>query len=101
MQFYQRSTTSLARINPGLIIFMPTVLNIISNGHKNFKNNPNNVKPSRGVILCVIVARKNIKLGKLQTSHKKNLHKMSYDVRCFMAFRPNEQYILDHLTCVP
>jgi hypothetical protein len=49
---------------------MPAILNIISNGYKNFKNNPNNVKPSRGVILCVIVARKNIKLGKLQTSQK-------------------------------
>jgi hypothetical protein len=69
---------------------MPAVLNIISNGYKNLKNNPNNVKPSRGVILCIIVARKNIKLGKLQTSQK-NLYKMSYHVRCFMAFRPNAQ----------
>jgi hypothetical protein len=58
---------------------MPVVLNIISNGYKNFKNNPNNVKPSRGVILCVIVARKNIKLGKLQTSQQ-SLHKMSYHI---------------------
>jgi hypothetical protein len=49
---------------------MPAVLNIISNGYKNIKNNPNNVKPSCGFILCVIVARKNIKLGKLQTSQK-------------------------------
>jgi hypothetical protein len=75
MLFYQRSTAGLARLNLGLRIFMPTVFNIISNGHKNFKNNPNNVKPSRGVILCVIVARKNITLGKLQTSHTKNLHR--------------------------
>jgi hypothetical protein len=58
---------------------MPTVLNKISNGYKNLKNNPNNVKPLCGVILCVIVARKNIKLEKLQTSQK-NLHKMSYHV---------------------
>jgi hypothetical protein len=49
---------------------MPVVLNIILNRYKNLKNNPNNVKPSRGFILCVIVARKNIKLGKLQTSQK-------------------------------
>jgi hypothetical protein len=91
MLFYQRSTAFLARLKPGLQIFMPAILNIISNGHKNFKNNPNNMKPSHGVILCVIVARKNIKLGKLQTSQK-NLHKMSYHVRCFMAFRPNDQY---------
>jgi hypothetical protein len=90
MLFYERSTASLARLNPGLRIFMPVVLNIISNGHKNFKKNPNNVKPSCGVILCVIVARKNIKLGKLQTSQK-ILHKMSYHVRCFMDFRQNEQ----------
>jgi hypothetical protein len=90
MLFYQRSTTSLARLNPGLRNFMPVVLNIISNRHKNFKNNPTNVKPSCGIILCVIVSRKNIKLRKLQTSQK-NLHKMSYHVRCFMAFRPNEQ----------
>jgi hypothetical protein len=75
MLFYQRSTASLARINPGQRIFMLAFFNIISNGHKNFKNNPNNVKPSRGVILCVIVARKIIKLEKLQTSHKKNITK--------------------------
>jgi hypothetical protein len=70
---------------------MPAVLNIISNGYNNLKNKPNNVKPSHGVILCVIVTRKNIKLGKLQTSQK-TLYKMSYHIRCFMAFRPNEQY---------
>jgi hypothetical protein len=69
---------------------MPAILNIISNGYKNLKNNPNNVKPSRGVILGAIVTRKNIKLGKLQISQK-TLHKMSYHVQCFMAFRPNEQ----------
>jgi hypothetical protein len=69
---------------------MPAVLNIISNGHKNFKNNPNNVKPSHGVILFVIVARKNNKHGKLQTSQG-NLHKTGYHIRCFMAFRPNDQ----------
>jgi hypothetical protein len=49
---------------------MLAVLNIISNRYENLKNNPTNVKPSRGVILCVIVARKNIKLRKLQTLQK-------------------------------
>jgi hypothetical protein len=68
MLFHQRSTSSLARLSPGLRSFMSAVLNIVSNGHKKFKNDPNNVKHSRGVILCVIVARKNIELGKLQTS---------------------------------
>jgi hypothetical protein len=62
MLLHQISTSSLARLSPGLRSFMPTVLNIISNGHKKFKNDSNNVKPSRGVILCVIVARKNIEL---------------------------------------
>jgi hypothetical protein len=60
MLFHQRSTANLARLCPRLRIFMPAVLNIVSSGHKKFKNNPNNVKPSCGVILCVIVARKNI-----------------------------------------
>jgi hypothetical protein len=50
---------------------MPAILKIISNGYKNLKNNPKTVKPSRGVILCVIIARKNIKLRKLQISQKK------------------------------
>jgi hypothetical protein len=54
------------------------------------KNDPNNVKLSRGVILCVIVARKSIKVGKLQTSQK-IIHKMSYHVRGFMTFRSNNQ----------
>jgi hypothetical protein len=56
---------------------MPVVLNIILNRHKNFKNNPNNVKPSRGVVLCVIVARKNIELGKFQTSQKPSQNELS------------------------
>ena len=60
------------------------------NGHKKFKNGRNNVKPSRGVILCDIVASKNIKLEKLQISQKILLI-MSYHVRGFMAFRPNDQ----------
>ena len=68
MLFHQRSTSSSARLSPGLRSFMPAILNIVGNGHKKFKNNPNNVKPSRGVILCAIVARKNIELEKLQTS---------------------------------
>jgi hypothetical protein len=79
MLFSQKSTASLVRLNPELKIFMHAFFNIISNGHNNFKNNPNNVKPSCGVILCVIVARKNIKLENFQTSQK-NLHKISYHV---------------------
>ena len=49
-----------------------------------------NVKPSRGVILCVIVAVKNIELRKLQTSQK-ILHKISYHVRGLMGFRSKHQ----------
>jgi hypothetical protein len=50
---------------------MPAVMNIISNGYKNLKNNPNIVKPLRGVIFCVIVATKNIKLWKIANIAKK------------------------------
>jgi hypothetical protein len=74
---------------------MPAVLNIISNRYKNLKNNPNNVKLSCGVILCVLVARKNIKHGKLQTSQK-NFHKMSYHVRCFMLLDQTRTVALEN-----
>ena len=43
------------------------------------------MKPSRGVILCVIVARKNIKLGELQTSQK-ILHNMSSRYRIIIHY---------------
>jgi hypothetical protein len=49
---------------------MPIIFTIVLNGHKKFKTYPNNVKPSRGVILFNIVVRKNIKLGILQISQK-------------------------------
>ena len=63
MLFHQRSTASLARLSPGLGIIILAVFNMVSNGHKKFKNHPKNMKPSRGVILCVIFASKNTKLG--------------------------------------
>src|SRR3954467_8462877 len=67
----------------------------IQNGHKKFKKSPNNVNPSRGVILCDIVARKITRLGILIMS-RKNLHKMTYHVRGFMAFGPNDRcYMLN------
>src|SRR4051812_26737512 len=69
----------------------------IQNGHKKFKKGPNNVNPSCGVILCDIVARKNTRLGILIMS-RKNLHKMTYHVRGFMAFGPNDRcYVLNHV----
>ena len=56
----------------------------------------NNENPSRGVILCYIVERKNIRLGIL-IMFRKNLHKMTYHVRGFMAFGPNDRcYVLNH-----
>ena len=58
--------------------------------HKKFKNDPNDVKPSLGVILCDIFARKNTKLGILPIYQKK-LHEMTFHVRGFMAFRSNDQ----------
>ena len=74
MIFHQRSIASLARLGPELRIFMPAVLTIIETGiinSKKFKNDRNNVKPSRGVILCHIVTIKNFKLGLLQIFPKK------------------------------
>ena len=90
MLFHQRSTASVARFSPELRIFIPAALTIVWNEHNKFKNDRNNVKPSRGVILCDIFTIKNIKLGIFQTSPK-NLLRMDYHVRCFMAFRPNDQ----------
>ena len=90
MIFHQRSTASLVRLGPKLRIFMPAVLTIIETGIRNSKNGRNNVKPSRDVILCDIFAIKNIKLGIFQISPK-DLLKMGYHVRCFMAFSPNDQ----------
>ena len=58
--------------------------------HKKFKNDPNDVKPSRGVIFCDIFARKNTKLGILPI-YQKNFTKMTFHVRGFMAFRSNDQ----------
>ncbi len=59
--------------------------------YKKLKNDRNNAKPSRGVILCDIVRRKNIKLGILIMSQK-HLHKMIYLIRGFPAFGLNDQY---------
>src|SRR3954469_17276291 len=55
----------------------------------------NNVNPSRDVILCDMVARKNTRLGILIMS-RKNLPKMTYHVRGFMAFDRNDRcYVLN------
>ena len=65
-------------------------------GIRNSKKCPNNVNPSCGVILCDIVERKNTRLGILVMS-RKNLHKMTYHVRGFMTFGPNDRcYVLNH-----
>src|SRR5215216_1529432 len=67
----------------------------MQNGHRNSKKNPNNENPLCGVILCDIVVRKNTRLGILIMS-RKNLHKMTYHVRRFMAFGPNDRcYVLN------
>ena len=58
--------------------------------YKKFKNDRNNAKPLRGIILCDIVISKNIKLDILIMSQK-NLHKMTYLVRGFLAFGSNDQ----------
>src|SRR4051812_36741768 len=92
MSFFQRSNASSNIPIPYLHarrFDLSSKRQKIQNGHKKFKIVPNNVNPSRGVILCDIVARKNIKLGILIMS-RKNLHKMTYHVRGFMAFGPRD-----------
>jgi hypothetical protein len=67
----------LAGFDPDLGAVTPTVLAAFWNGHKKFKNNQNNTNPSRCVMLCDLVSRKNNKLGILQllwkSVHKKEL----------------------------
>ena len=53
---------------------------------------------SHGVLLCVLVARKNTKLSIWQI-WKKNLHKTAYPVWTFMAFKWNDQGD-DHIHCI-
>src|SRR3954469_13888226 len=93
MLFHQISSEILERLGFKLRIFIPVVrqsLSIVLKSHKKFKNDRNNAKPSRGVILCDMVARKNIKLIILIMSQK-NLHKMTYLIRGFLAFGSNDQ----------
>src|SRR3954469_2430247 len=98
MLFFQRSNAISNILIPNLhtrCFDVSSKRQKIQNGHKNFKKGPNNVNPSRGVILFDIVARKNIKLGILIMSPK-NLHKMTYHVRGFMAFDPRDGcYVLN------
>jgi hypothetical protein len=67
----------LVGFDPDLGAVTPTVLAAFWNGHKKFKNNQNNTNPSRCVMLCDLVSRKNNKLGILQllwkSVHKKEL----------------------------
>ena len=90
MLFHQRSTASVARFSLELRTFIPTALTIVWNERNKFINFWNNVKHSRGFIICDIVRIKNIKLKILQI-FQKNLLKMSYHVRGLMTFRANDQ----------
>jgi hypothetical protein len=65
---------------------MPAVLDAFWNRHKKFKKNQKNIKPSRCVLLCDLVSRKNNKLGILQTVWK-SVHKNSYLIRSFISFQ--------------
>ena len=93
MLFYHRSSEILARLGPELRIFMPAVLRTGQKRlkrHKKFKNDPNDVNPSRGVILCDIFARKIPNLEYYQYI-KKPFTKMTFHFRGFMAFRSNDK----------
>src|SRR4051812_28466662 len=99
MWFLQRSNASSNDARP-LSSCTPVraelEIQIIQNGHNKFKKNPKNENPSRGVILCYIVERKNTRLDIL-IMFRKNLHKMTYHVRGFMAFSLNDRcYVLNH-----
>ena len=88
MLFYHRSTASPARIGPELRIFMPAVLRTgrkTLKRHKKFKKYPNDVNPSRGVILCDIFARENTKLGILPI-YQKNFHENDLPCSRFYGF---------------
>jgi hypothetical protein len=61
---------------------MPIVLVTFLNVHNKFKKNQKNKNPSRCVMLCDLVSRKNNKLGILETFwksvHKKELSRMKF-----------------------
>jgi hypothetical protein len=72
----------LAGFDPDLGAVTPTVLAAFWNGHKKFKNNQNNTNPSRCVMLCDLVSRKNNKIRILQllwkSVHKKELSRTKF-----------------------
>jgi hypothetical protein len=80
--FNQRSINSFTRFYPVIGAVTLTDLAAFWNRHNKFKNNQNNTNPSRCVILCDLVARKNNKLWILPTFrksvHKKELSRMKF-----------------------
>jgi hypothetical protein len=76
----------MAWFDPDLWAVTPTVLAAFWNGHKKFKNNQNNTNPSRCVMLCDLVSRKNNKLGILQLLWK-NVHKKKLSHTKFHGFQ--------------
>jgi hypothetical protein len=73
----------LAGFDPDLGAVTPTVLATFWNRHKKFKNNTN---PSRCVLLCDLVSRKNNKLGILQLLWK-SVHKKELPYTKFHGFQ--------------
>jgi hypothetical protein len=76
----------LARFYPVIGTVTPVVLATFWNRHKKFKKHQKNTNPSRGIILCDLVARKNNKLWILPTFWK-SVHKKELSCMKFHGFQ--------------
>jgi hypothetical protein len=76
----------LAGFDPDLGAVTLTVLAAFWNRHKKFKNNQNNTNPSRCVMLCDLVSRKNNTLRILQILWK-SVHKTELSRTKFHGFQ--------------
>jgi hypothetical protein len=76
----------LVGFDPDLGAVTPIVLAAFWNGYKKYKNNQNNTNPSRYVMLCDLVSRKNNKLGVLQLLWK-SVHKKALSRTKFHGFQ--------------
>jgi hypothetical protein len=84
--FYQRSINIFARFYPDLGAVTPADLAAFWNRHKKFKKNQKNIKPLLSFMLCDLVARKNNKLGILQTFWK-SVHTKELSCMKFHGFQ--------------
>ena len=86
--FHQRYAKISTRLNHQVQTVMTTNSTRFSNEHKKFKKNQNNAKPSRTVIICDIVTRKNLNL-QYESFIEKVFSESWYHERTFIAFKPH------------